>query len=105
MKNHIKVKINVNGHDRVYGGWPDSVILSALNIVSFLCDQVFLSLFVYLDQPAHCMESTFGWSATLCHFASLCDLLDVGMWQLAGHVCVLCQLFYLTRTVHVEKKK
>ena len=54
MKNHIKVKINVNGHDRVYGGWPDS--FSLINIVSFLCDQVFLSLFVYLDQPAHCMR-------------------------------------------------
>ena len=32
------------------------MILSALNIVSFLCDQVFLSLFVYLDQPAHCIR-------------------------------------------------
>ena len=32
------------------------MILSASNIVSFLCDQVFLSLFVYLDQPAHCMR-------------------------------------------------
>ena len=75
------------------------MILSASNIVSFLCDQVFLSLFVYLDQPEYV------W--VVCHFvpfASLCDLLDVGIWQLAGHACVLCQLFYLMRTVHVERK-
>ena len=70
---------NVNGHDR--SGFP---------------------LFVCVFRSASSLRIRLV-GLPLC--ASLCDLLDVGIWQLAGHVCVLCQLFYLTRTVDVEKKK